>query len=200
MSKIFLIPTSGFNTPMPASIRKKFSHLIPHGLAPRLLIYIAFSVVVIGITSCDNSTKRKPNKNLPPKYAVKTEPKFNHQSDLWFINAVNDTIMQIEIEIADTDRKRETGMMHRKSMRYDRGMLFVFPDESRRSFWMKETHVSLDIIFVNANKEIIHIAENCQPYSLKSIPSFEYAQYVVEVNAGFCQEYSVKTGNLISFR
>lgn len=162
-------------------------------------IYLTISVLVFVTISCTSTKKRKPNTNLPPKYAVTAEPEFKHQGNLWFIDNSNDTIMNIEIEIADTDSKRETGMMHRKFMKSNRGMLFIFPDEARRSFWMKETHIPLDIIFVNANKKIIHIADNCQPYSLKSIPSFEYAQYVVEVNAGFCKEFFIGTGDFIFF-
>jgi uncharacterized membrane protein (UPF0127 family) len=90
--------------------------------------------------------------------------------------------------------------MYRKEMAQNRGMLFIFPDEQRRSFWMKNTEIPLDIIFVNADSMIIHVSKNNRPYSLKSIPSFEYAQYVVEVNAGFCKKYSIKTGGYIKIK
>lgn len=157
---------------------------------------IVFLLIVT--TSCTNTKKKIPNKNLPPKYAFTSEPEFKHQGNLQFIN-INDTVCEIKIEVADTYAKREKGLMYRKTMKENRGMLFIFPDESRRSFWMKETHIPLDIIFVNSNKEINHIVKNCKPYSLKGIQSFEYAQYVVEVNAGYCNKHSVKIGYKINF-
>ena len=160
--------------------------------------YLILVFLLVAALSCTHTKKKRPNTSLPPKYAITAEPEFKHQGNLQFINN-NNTIVEIEVEIADTDAKREKGLMYRKAMKKNRGMLFIFPDESRRSFWMKETHIPLDIIFVNANKEIIHIAENCKPYSLKSIPSFEYAQYVIEVNAGFCKKYSINTMHKISF-
>ncbi len=164
-----------------------------------ILRYFLVLCILIGLASCTQTKKPKPNPNLPPKYAVKAEPEFKHQGNLWFIKEKSDTVSQIQIEIANTGAKREKGLMHRKSMENDHGMLFIFPNERRQSFWMKETHIPLDIIFVNSEYEIVHIAENTQPYSLKSIPSFEYAQYVVEVNAGYCKKLGVQVGNSITF-
>jgi uncharacterized membrane protein (UPF0127 family) len=159
------------------------------------ILYI-FALVVL--VSCSSNKKPKPNPNLPPKYAISTEPQFKYEGNLWFL-AATDTVQSIKIEIANTDARREQGLMHRKSMEKDQGMLFIFDDERRQSFWMKNTHISLDIVFVNSQMEIVHIAENTEPYSLKSIPSFEYAQYVVEVNAGFCRKFGVKVGQNIGF-
>jgi uncharacterized membrane protein (UPF0127 family) len=84
-------------------------------------------------------------------------------------------------------------------MNEDEGMLFIFDAEERQSFWMKNTHIPLDIIFVNNEKTIVHIAENCEPYSLKPIPSFEYAKYVVEVNGGYARKHGIKVGSEIVF-
>jgi len=162
-------------------------------------IFILVIIIFSTLLSCNSSKKPKPDPNLPPKYAITAEPKFQHQGNLWFFNEKGDTLQKIKIEIADTDAKREKGLMYRKSMQMNQGMLFIFDEERRQSFWMKNTHIPLDIIFVNANKQIVHIAEKTEPYSLKSIPSFEYAQYVVEVNAGYCKQYNIKTGNFISF-
>jgi len=165
------------------------------------VVYLGFLVVVLStFIGCDNETKPKPNPNLPPKYALTVEPKFQYQGNLQFLSRKGNEIAAIKIEIADNNAKRVKGMMDRKSMEIDEGMFFIFPDERRQSFWMKNTHIALDLVFVNANKEIVHIAENCQPYSLKSIPSFEYAKYVVEVNAGYCKEFGVHVGNSIDFK
>jgi uncharacterized membrane protein (UPF0127 family) len=157
-------------------------------------------LILVTLQACNNSKKAKPNPNKPPKYALSAEPEFLHQGNLWFLNEKADTLQTLNIEIADTDAKREKGLMYRKSMAKGNGMLFIFEKEERQSFWMKETHIPLDIIFVNAEKQIVHITENTQPYSLKSIPSFEYAQYVVEVNAGYCKQNEIIMGNKITYK
>jgi len=164
-----------------------------------LLKYLIAIGLFLIFFSCNKTKKAKPNLDIPPKYVQKAEPVFKHQADLWFLAANTDTLKQIKIELADNDKEREQGLMFRRSMKPDEGMLFVFDEERRQSFWMRETHIPLDIIFVNANKEIVHIAKNCTPYSLESIPSMEYAKYVVEVNAGFCNKFDIKLGNIIVF-
>ncbi len=149
--------------------------------------------------ACNGPKKPKPDTSLPPKYAVTSEPQFKYQGDLSFISEKGDFLKTIKVEIADTDATREKGLMYRHSMKEDNGMLFIFDEERRQAFWMKNTHIPLDIIFVNANFEIVHIAYNTTPYSLDQIPSFEYAQYVVEVNAGFCKKYDVKVDGKIAY-
>jgi uncharacterized membrane protein (UPF0127 family) len=162
-----------------------------------VFIYIFF--ILTFFLACQRAKKPNPNPSIPPKFALQKEPVFNKQGVLYFTNKHTDTITNIEIEIADTPKKRETGLMHRHKMGTNQGMLFIFDKEERQSFWMKNTHIPLDIIFVNQEKTIVHIAENCQPYSLKSIPSFEYAKYVVEVNAGFANKYDLRIGDSINF-
>lgn len=149
------------------------------------------------LIACQKSSKPKANPNIPPKY-VESEPVFKKQGELSFIYKT-DTLSTINIEIADTPKKTAKGLMHRKHMEENNGMLFIFDTERRQSFWMKNTHISLDIIFVNANKEIVFIAPETTPYSTKQIPSFEYAQYVVEVNAGYCKKFGIKVGDVINF-
>jgi len=161
---------------------------------------ILIILIITGLLACNSSKKSKPDPNKPPKYAITAEPIFQHQGNLWFLDEKGGTLQTIKIEIADTDAKREKGLMFRKSMGSDQGMLFVFTEERRQSFWMKNTHIPLDIIFVNANKQIVHVAENTEPYSLKGIPSFEYAQFVVEVNAGYCKRYGVRVGGEINYK
>lgn len=161
--------------------------------------FLLFLLGVFLLVSCKSDKKTKPDTTVPPKYVVSSEPEFKHQGNLKFFNET-DEIGEIQVEIADTPAKREKGLMYRKLMNEDKGMLFVFPDEKRRSFWMKNTHLHLDIIFVNANKEIVNIAENCQPYSTDRIPSFEYAMYVVEVMAGYCNRNGIKVGDYIEYQ
>lgn len=156
-------------------------------------------LLLILISSCNQDKRPRPDSTIPPKYAVQKEPAFNKQGVIHFIRNQTDTLATLDIEIADTPQKREKGLMHRRSMGDNQSMLFIFDKEERQSFWMKDTHIALDILFVNEAKTVVHMAENCQPYSLKSIPSFEYALYVFEANAGFVKKNDVKVGDQINF-
>ena len=80
-----------------------------------------------------------------------------------------------------------------------RGMLFVFPNSEQRSFWMKNTFIPLDIIYISADKEIVKIVKNAVPRSEKSLLSEKDAMYVVEVVGGFCDKYNIIEGDKIDF-
>jgi len=130
---------------------------------------------------------------------VSNEPQFSKEGDLWFLTDKGDTITHIEMEVADNDYETTQGLMFRKSMDMQQGMLFIFPDEDFRSFWMKNTYLPLDIIYVNANNEIGSCQLSAVPYSEESLPSKKPARYVVEVNAGFWDKYQLKEGYKIVF-
>ncbi|MBN8572252.1 MAG: DUF192 domain-containing protein, partial [Ignavibacteria bacterium] len=79
------------------------------------------------------------------------------------------------------------------------GMLFIFPEDADQAFWMKNTIMPLDILFINSNKEIVKIYKNATPYSEKSMPSEKKAMYVVETVAGFCDKYGITEGDKIGY-
>jgi len=125
---------------------------------------------------------------------------FTKHGELFFVKASHkDTIQQIDIEIADNDHTRSQGLMYRASLPNNAGMLFIFENEQKQSFWMKNTYIPLDIIFVNSTMEIVSISENCQPFAEWSIASEKPALYVVEVNAGFCYKNGIGVGDRIKF-
>jgi len=109
-------------------------------------------------------------------------------------------IIEITIEIAESEQARNQGLMYRHTLESRAGMLFMFPDEALRLFYMKNTIIPLDIIFVNRKKEIVSMQKNATPYSLKILPSEKPAHYAVEVNAGFCEEHGIAVGDTISFK
>lgn len=125
---------------------------------------------------------------------------FTNQGELLFIGrTTSDTLALIEIEVADDDQKRARGLMYRKSIPENGGMLFKHEREQIQSFWMKNTYIPLDIIFVNNEKEIVTIHPNTSPMKEWSYASTEPALYVVEVNAGFCARHNIRTGDKIDF-
>ena len=96
----------------------------------------------------------------------------------------NNQKIRFKVEIADTDLKRKTGLQCRTKMKLNEGMLFIWKTEDLRSFWMKNTSIPLDIIFINKAYEIIDIFLNAKPFSSKSISSKKKAKYVLELNKG----------------
>lgn len=156
-----------------------------------LLLIIAFVYYIV--KKPGSSDKRQPD--VP--FMDQTE--FHKDGELAFIHRnTSDTIKTIDIEIANTKRARTLGLMYRKQMVDTLGMLFIFDQSEPRSFWMKNTYIPLDIIYVD-NGTIVTISEFTQPLSEKSVPSVFPAKYVIEVNAGFCQQNKITEGDSIHF-
>ena len=101
------------------------------------------------------------------------------------------------VEIATTEQEKETGLMYRKELADGKGMLFDFSPEQEVSMWMKNTYVSLDMIFVRADGRILRIAESTEPLSTKIIPSSGLAKGVLEVVAGTAQKYGIQPGDRV---
>ena len=108
-----------------------------------------------------------------------------------------DTEHRFEVEIAATDRQRSMGLMFREDMPADHGMLFLFEAEGQRYFWMKNTPLPLDIIYIGANGKIVSIAADTEPFSLDAIPSGGPAKFVLEVNAGIAAELGIAPGDRV---
>jgi len=108
----------------------------------------------------------------------------------------------VQATIADTPESQQQGLMNVPYLAKDRGMLFIFQDEQIRRFWMKNTLIPLDIIFINNKKQIVSISSNAQPAVGMPYEIFESqgpAQYVLEVTAGFTQDHQVKPGDQLSW-
>ncbi len=133
-------------------------------------------------------------------YSFDNPPKFKKEGELSFISEKTDNLIsKIDIEIADNDFDRALGLMFRPEMADSLGMLFLFEQEDIQAFWMQNTIISLDIIYVNAKGEIVSIYENTETLSRKSLPSAAPAIYVVEVNGGYCKNHGIKIGDRVEF-
>lgn len=102
------------------------------------------------------------------------------------------------IEVAQTLEERQKGLMFREKLDRDKGMLFIFPAEQEASFWMKNTLIPLDIIWLNENKKVVFISENTQPCLKEKCPSINpgvKAKYVLELNAGLAEEIGLVKGD-----
>jgi hypothetical protein len=103
---------------------------------------------------------------------------------------------KLYIEVADTYSKKEKGLMYRKQMAKDEGMLFKFAYPNRLSFWMQNTYIPLDIAFLDDNGKILQIEEMI-PLSTRPISSNEHCRYALEVNRGWFKENKIHVGNYI---
>lgn len=120
---------------------------------------------------------------------------FKQEAEAYLVKPEGDTVKHLKLEIADDDYQRETGLMYRESMEEDQGMLFIFENEEPRGFYMKNTHIPLDLIFLNSQNKIVSISKNAKPQSLETIPSEVPAQYVLEVNSGLSDQWNLAVGD-----
>lgn len=115
----------------------------------------------------------------------------------------------ISVEVADSSEKRAKGLMYRENLPDESGMLFVFEEAGIRNFWMKNTLIPLDMIFLSSDKKIVGISNNVQPCAdnffetlvqpCPHISSESPAQYVLEVRGGFVEENDIEVGDALKF-
>jgi uncharacterized membrane protein (UPF0127 family) len=104
-----------------------------------------------------------------------------------------------QVEVADTPAKREMGLQYRRELADDRGMIFIFPAESQQSFWMKNTPIPLDMIFINRDRKIVGIVEQTTPFSLDARGVAAPSLYVLEINGGLSKRHGIHPGDSVRF-
>lgn len=150
----------------------------------RILLFFFFATLLLGC------------KEVKKNEQIATDPiEFTKEGEVLLVSESGDTLAELDIEISDNDYERETGLMYRKELAEDQGMLFIFEQEEPRGFYMKNTNIPLDLIFLNKNKVIVNIAENAQPHSMETILSEVPAMYVLEINAGLARKWNLQKGN-----
>lgn len=149
---------------------------------------LAIMTLLGGCNSKDNAANQ-----------IARDIEFRADGVLDFINPDSAIVTRILIEVAETPAAQAQGLMYRRTMPDRGGMLFVDPVESMRSFWMKNTSLALDIMFVDANGQIVNIVKRTTPFSEDQIESAAPAQFVVEVRAGFVDRYGITDEDRISW-
>jgi uncharacterized membrane protein (UPF0127 family) len=107
------------------------------------------------------------------------------------------------VELADTQQEQALGLMFRDEMPANQGMLFIFPNEAPRSFWMKNTRIPLDIMYFDKDLKLVSISADTQPCRVSrcpSYPSIAPAMYVLELNAGKASELGVELGDRLTLK
>lgn len=147
----------------------------------RLILICVLSGLVL--TGC-----QQERRDLP---TISTKTPFEKEGTLSFLTPAGDTLRTIDIEIAETEQARATGMMGRRGLPQNSGMLFIMDDVDTSGFWMKNTPLPLDIIFVGPDSQIINIAKRTTPFSEQTIRPDAPKKYVVEVRGGYADRVGI---------
>jgi len=108
--------------------------------------------------------------------------------------------VEVALEVADTPEVRARGLMYRKSLADGHGMLFVFEDESEHDFWMKDTLIPLDMLFIASDGLVVGIHANATPLSTATIGVGAPSRFVIEVPGGWAARHGIVTGARVELR
>ena len=156
-----------------------------------ILAVLAFGTLLVAAASAFAQTEAPSGQETP----AATEPQTSQSPVSTIVNSLGERI-PVQVEIADTDAERQTGLSGRTTLAEDAGMLFVFDQEQPLSFWMKDTLIPLSIAYISADGRIVDI-QDMQPLDETPHPSAEPAQYALEVNQGFFTERGVAVGDTV---
>lgn len=109
-------------------------------------------------------------------------------------------LREFDIEIAQGNDERARGLMYRRSMLPERGMLFLFDFPDKQSFWMRNTYIPLDIIYIDEQFKVVSIQKNCKTLNDTPLPSSGPAQYVLEINGGMSDKLGIRPGTQVAWK
>jgi hypothetical protein len=147
-----------------------------------LCIFCLLACAACGREGAENrSAQDTSSHDLPPEERLHTIT----------INGV-----KLNVEIARTPQERERGLMFRKSLQQDQGMLFIYEDSDIRGFWMKNTYIPLSLAYIDENSRIFQLVD-MEPLNEETYLSAQPAQFVLEVNQGWFKKNNVKVGDVV---
>lgn len=158
------------------------------------IIVMSIALVAFLLVKVLPAFKTKTKTHVSSKVKLNNAAEDYSQGSAWFISETGDTLANVDVEISDTDYKITKGLMDRSQMRENQGMLFVFNNMEKRSFWMKNTKIPLDIIYITQEGLIDSYYQSTTPYSVEPLPSSGAAQYVLEVNGGYMERHQLRKG------
>jgi uncharacterized protein len=135
------------------------------------------------LVGCGHSVAKTPQQG-EPSVVLTVKPGVDHK---------------VMVELARTPEQRNRGLMYRQSLAQGRGMLFLFPRSEPLKFWMKNTYIPLDMIFMDEQKHVVYVEENAEPLTLNERGPDVDARYVLEVPGGWAQAHDVRSGVVAKF-
>ncbi|MGC4115748.1 MAG: DUF192 domain-containing protein [Myxococcales bacterium] len=194
-----------FGRRRPASFRLRRRRQRPRGphqppaqvnaLVPRL----ALLPFLLLLASCNETRQASPDRasSTPSPAVTEPEPPMLSQRGKVEIKTRDGKEYLLDVEIASDDPSRARGLMFRRTMPEMAGMIFVFPEVAEHRFWMKNTLLSLDMLFIAADGTVIGIVERAEPQTTTGRAVEGDSKYVLEVNGGWCQKHGVAAGDRI---
>ena len=143
-------------------------------------IFVALLSLALLVASCHS----EPGGDIRNSQDVKAEV-YNLQGSL---------LTTLRLEVAKTPAQRAKGLMFRGALSDDRGMIFVFPKEATYRFWMKNTQIPLDMLFISRDMKVVELVENAIPFSEESRGGNAESLYVIEINGGLARTYGIQEG------
>lgn len=156
-------------------------------------VYYLILLLLFG-ASCTEKKQDPAQSSTVPKGR-----QLNYERNVQFLQLNGEVLTEIMVAVGDSEQERNMGLMDVYNMPKDRGMLFIFDRMAPLSFWMANTPLSLDILFLDADKKIVTIHSNTPPFSEQHFESTGMAMYAIEVNAGFCLQYDIRVGMRVAF-
>jgi len=156
----------------------------------RFFVHFAALALLVALVSC--TPARPTNTDDDGSSDIATEPS---------VEILTQSGRRIDyfVEVARTDAERARGLMFRNHLDADRGMLFIFPYEAYQSFWMKDTYIPLDMLFIGSDRRLVGVVANAQPLDESSHRVSAPSRYVLEINGGQAEKWGIAAGDEIVF-
>jgi len=155
----------------------------------RVSLALAVAACFAGGVGCKNSAGQRQTASAGPETAASTVVVDTGERQLTF-----------HVEVARTEPEREKGLMFRDRLAPDAGMIFLFERPSVQTFWMKNTLIPLDMIFIGSDRAIVGVVENAQPLTLTARSVGEPSQYVLEIGGGLAARLGIRAGQRVELR
>jgi uncharacterized membrane protein (UPF0127 family) len=157
-----------------------------HRLRPQTILKVM--MVILGSVMVQTSCSRSGHDQ---KGVAKISPK------IVILHAPQRTL-RLEVEVVQTPERRAKGLKYRKSLGAYKGMLFIFEKQEVQSFWMQDTYIPLDMIFIDRERKVVGVVENAEPLTTTSRAVGRPSLYVLEVNGGFSKIHHIGPGTRVS--
>jgi uncharacterized protein len=176
---------------------------------PRRYLWLAVTLGMVVMACTPEKAVGGPPSHQPRAGSAKTPPSAHPQTDS--IDAVNDSTqprviltppgrppVSVKVELAKTPQERAKGLMYRQYLPAESGMLFVFDKPQELAFWMHNTYIPLDMIFIRSDATVLGVIENTKPLNDQSLSVPGLSQYVLEVNAFFTRTHGIAAGTRVT--
>lgn len=159
------------------------------------------SLLLLALVACQPTPASGGKPGTPPPQRRAEPTAENRPAFPWakVVVEAKDGAIPLKVEVARNDPERSYGLMFKKELPADQGMVFVFQDNREHTFWMRNTFIPLDMIFIGEDRKVVGVYENAEPFSLARMSVGQPSRYVLEVNAGWARSHGVGPGTQIRF-